>query len=165
MLASGTSSLAVLAVVIATASAGVAGASAYFAWHQIQQARIANALPTAIDLFGDFRWTTRERHRIPELLAEVEDDVPLTRLPDEIITTAHLLDNVGLLVAEGLVPVEIVAGYMGGSVLDTWRKLQPHIEAERVLRKIEAKIRVIKRTSSTLLSPFGMRIQIGCARS
>lgn len=49
----------------------------------------------------------------------------------------HLVDNIGLLVAERLVPAELVAGYMGTSILDLWERLAPHIYADREVRRAE----------------------------
>jgi hypothetical protein len=131
--------LAEAALAVAIASAVVAVGSVIISWRQLHQARVANLLPTAIGLFREFRNMTGGRHRLSPVLADIDIDVPLTKLPleirDDALRLAHFLDNLGFLVAEGLVRPEHVAGFLGTAVLDTWQKLGPHIYAERALRR------------------------------
>ncbi|MFG1646706.1 hypothetical protein ACGFMK_41070 [Amycolatopsis sp. NPDC049252] len=47
---------------------------------------------------------------------------------------AWYYDNVGALVLHDVVDLEPVAGYLGGSIIDTWEKMCPLIEAERAKR-------------------------------
>lgn len=47
---------------------------------------------------------------------------------------AWFYDNLGVLVHHGTVSLGPVSGYLGGSVSDTWNKLEPYIEAERSAR-------------------------------
>lgn len=79
-----------LAIILAAISVGIAAASA---WRQVQQARIANALPTAIDLFREFRLKTPARHRIPERLAGFDKKTPLTQLDGDVFDVAHLVET------------------------------------------------------------------------
>ncbi|MFT9663692.1 hypothetical protein ACM0CQ_15760 [Mycobacteroides abscessus subsp. abscessus] len=44
---------------------------------------------------------------------------------------AWFYDNLGVLVHHGTVSLNPVSGYLGGSVSDTWKKLEPYILAER----------------------------------
>jgi hypothetical protein len=45
------------------------------------------------------------------------------------------LDNIGMLVVEELVRPELIAGFIGTSVVDLWVRLRPSIEAERQIRR------------------------------
>ena len=50
------------------------------------------------------------------------------------IQVSLYLDNVGVLVARGLLAPELAAGFLGDSVLRMWRVLSPFIVRERELR-------------------------------
>lgn len=129
--------MAVAAFVVAAISAAIALASAWFARGQLRQARVANSLATAFVLFREFRGMTDTRFRLGQRIAHDQDEQPPTfrELGDDVVELSHLLDNIGMLVAEDLVPAELVAGYMGNSVIDLWEKLGPSIEAERKRRR------------------------------
>jgi hypothetical protein len=103
----------VAALALAIASAVVAASTAILAWRQLAQARIANALPTAIALFAEFRRLTSERYAIPERLRGLDPNTPMSELPGETRVVAlrlsHVLDNLGVLVAEGFVKPDLVA--------------------------------------------------------
>jgi hypothetical protein len=122
---------------IALAALIVAGISAALsvttARRQAREATVANALPTAIDLFRDFRQMRDARERVADLPANQRD--PMSQLDREIVSLAYLLDNIGVLVAEKLVRPELVAGYMGTSVIYLWERLSPSIDAERQIRR------------------------------
>ncbi|TXH28724.1 MAG: hypothetical protein E6R06_00195 [Mycobacterium sp.] len=49
----------------------------------------------------------------------------------EVRDLAWFYDNLGVLVHHGTVSLGPVSGYLGGSVRDTWLKLEPYIQAER----------------------------------
>ena len=127
--------MAVAALTLAGISLGIAVVTAYFTRGQLQQAKKANDLPTAIGMFREFRGK-REARRIA--LAELPPGVhPMKELRDDVIELIHLLDNIGMLVAEDLVSAELVAGYMGDSVIALWDKLGPSLEADRKRRRDE----------------------------
>jgi len=125
--------VAIAAVAVATVSAVIAVFSVRYAKGQLEQARVANALPTAIELFREFRAMRESRHLALSQLPSTP--VPMNQLPRDVIDLAHLLDNIGMLVAEDLVSAELVAGYMGNSVIALWDKLGPSIEADRKRRR------------------------------
>jgi hypothetical protein len=45
-------------------------------------------------------------------------------------------DNMGALVAHGIVDIELVAGYLGGSIVPVWEAMRPLVEAERAARTV-----------------------------
>jgi hypothetical protein len=59
-------------------------------------------------------------------------------LPDDVAVAAfqvsQYLDNLGVLVARGLLSAELAAGFLGDSILRMWRMLAPFIVRERELR-------------------------------
>ncbi len=59
-------------------------------------------------------------------------------LPDDVAVAAfqvgQYLDNLGVLVARGLLAPELAAGFLGDSALRMWRVLSPFIVRERELR-------------------------------
>jgi hypothetical protein len=125
--------VAFVSVGVAIASAAVAGFSAYYAKGQLEQAKNANALLTAIELFREFRGM-REARRVAFAVLP-SGASPMDQIRGDVIDLMHLLDNLGMLVSERLVSAELVAGYMGDSVIALWDKLGPSIEADRKRRR------------------------------
>ena len=107
---------------------------------QVTEAKKSNTLPTAIDLFREYRSIEMERAR--RLLADQMPRLDTTRgmqgLPEDVAVAAaqvsHYLDNLGLLVARGLVDPELATGFLGENILRTWQDLSPFILRERELR-------------------------------
>lgn len=105
-----------LAALIISIVAGVAALVAVtVSWWQLHKARVANQLPAVVDLFGEYRspGLTTERRIVFEQIGPAEQRLPLSQLPDHVKSAAvqvcHYLDNLGVLVAEGLVQPQIVA--------------------------------------------------------
>lgn len=121
-----------LAIALSVAAIVVALLSAWYARGQLHEARRASAMPLVIDMFREFREMRGARLRVA---GTDTTNVPLTDLHGEIVAMAHLLDNMGMLVAEGLVRPELIAGYMGTSVVVVWEKLRSSIEWERQYRR------------------------------
>ncbi len=101
--------------------------------------RHANSLPVLTGMFAE--------HRSNELAAVrhyVAEDLPadlskgLQSLPlewrDRVRGLAWFYDNLGALATHDIVDVEPIAGYLGTSVLRSWEKLTPLIDAERKRR-------------------------------
>jgi hypothetical protein len=131
------------ALIVSIGSAAAALAAAAFAARQVHQARIANAFPAVIDMFGEYRSATvsHARTQVFTGLRKTDDPAPLSRLPTEIrepaLTVCHYLDNFGVLVFEGLMDAEIAARFLGNTAVALWERLLPHIDAERLLRQAE----------------------------
>jgi hypothetical protein len=99
----------------------------------------ATVLDVVIALFREFRELSPERYRLDAALRNYDASRPLSDLDPETRNAAfkvsHFLDALGYLVERELVEVDLIAGFMGGSVINLWEKLGPHIEAERKRRK------------------------------
>ena len=131
--------IAALALLVSFAAAALAYC---FGRQQTLTARQANQIPALIDLFREHR---------SESLANARDFVGsaqlwkcdlsegLAGLPQEMRVPVRELmwfyDNLGALVAHGIVDLEPVAGYLGGSVLVCWTRLEPLVDAERDRRR------------------------------
>ncbi|WP_435820590.1 DUF4760 domain-containing protein [Micromonospora purpureochromogenes] len=107
---------------------------------QLTLARHNNSLPVLIDLFREHRTA-----RLFEARQFVHNGLPkydvrrgYAGLPERerelVRDLACYYDNLGALVLHEVVDVELVAGYLGGSVVAAWKKLRPLIEAERQMR-------------------------------
>ncbi len=107
---------------------------------QLLLTRQANALPVLVDLFREFRGDRQREARIV-VFSEVQS-LDLTRgldgLPDKqrdrLRDIMWYFDNLGALVTHGIVDIQPIAGFMGGSILTAWERLAPLIYAERTLR-------------------------------
>ena len=90
------------------------------------------------------------RRLLSDELRELDPEGGMRGLPDEVARAAlrvsHYLDNLGVLVANGLLEPELAAGFLGDSALRLWRDLYPFITRERELRTQ----RPTSSTSSTL---------------
>jgi hypothetical protein len=118
-----------------------AATSIILGWRALTLARHSNTMPVLIDLFRE--------HRSPQLadarqfvyfeLANYDLSLGLDALPDDkrnlVSHMAWFYDNLGALVAHGVIDIAPVSGYLGQSVLVYWERLQPLIEAEREKRR------------------------------
>jgi hypothetical protein len=72
-------------------------------------------------------------------LANYDLSLGLDALPEDkqnlVRSLAWFYDNLGALVAHGVIDIAPVSGYLGQSVLAYWERLQPLIEAERKKRQ------------------------------
>jgi hypothetical protein len=126
----------VVAVLALLVSAGVAV-------RQLARLRHSNLLPVALDLFREFR-TPEFREHMRYLQDELWDrcppgDVAIGELGDEarahVAPVAGYFNNVGVLVANGVVEAELVQSFMGGSILRAWSRTAPYVEVERRRRQ------------------------------
>lgn len=114
----------------------------FFGRRQALTARQANQVPVLVDLFREHRSeklaATREFLRAFDS-TEIDAGLGLAALPaDKRVSVRELMwfyDNLGVLVAHGIIDLEPVAGYLGGSVMAYWNKLAPLIAGEREQRR------------------------------
>jgi hypothetical protein len=109
-------------------------------WRQLRLAQHANTLPVLVDLFREHRSVdlARARQFVHEELPGCDAAMGLDGLPegsrDLVRELAWFYDNLGALVAHGVIDIEPVSGYLGGSVISVWESLEPVVLAERALR-------------------------------
>ncbi|MCX4976245.1 hypothetical protein [Streptomyces sp. NBC_00620] len=107
---------------------------------QLTLARHSNTLPVVIDLFREHRGDdlTDARAFVYRELDTFDLSQGLSGLPEDkqnlVRDLAWFYDNVGALVTHSVVDVEPVSGYLGGSVILMWEKMEPLIQAERARR-------------------------------
>ncbi|WP_157881127.1 DUF4760 domain-containing protein [Streptomyces griseoruber] len=107
---------------------------------QLRLSQHANALPVVVDLFQEHRGVRLAQARtfVHEELPGYDLDGGLAGLPDEgrdlVRELAWYYDNLGVLVAHGVVDIEPVSGYLGGSVISVWEHMEPLVRAERTRR-------------------------------
>lgn len=99
-------------------------------------ARNSNALPVVVDLFREHRGerlaSAREfvQKKMAKSPPDTLEDLPRTeRLLVQDL--AWFYDNLGALIEYKIVDPAPAIGYLGGSVVDTWKVLGPLIEKER----------------------------------
>jgi hypothetical protein len=132
----------VLALIALVVSIIAAATSCYFALRQNTTSREANSLPTFTELFQEHR--SPEQAEARSFLGSHEFQAldlsqGLEALPPDKQQSVRALmwfyDNVGALVAHGIVDPEPVSAYLGGSVIRSWEQLEPLIMKERENRK------------------------------
>ncbi|OQQ13666.1 hypothetical protein B0675_25695 [Streptomyces sp. M41(2017)] len=107
---------------------------------QIRLTEHANTLPVLVDMFREHRSDrlAEARQVVHEKLPGYDLSLGLAGLPDNerflVRELAWFYDNLGALVAHGVVDIEPVSGYLGGSVITVWESLQPLVQAERSKR-------------------------------
>lgn len=97
--------------------------------------RQANSLSVLVGLFGEYRTDhTKAREWLGQQLDDPERTVEggYEKLPRDVVLLSHYLDNLGLLVYEGVVSRRIVGAFVGGAVVHAWRVLRPYCIAERL---------------------------------
>lgn len=108
---------------------------------QLREARRANQFPGLMDLFREYRGVemVAARRLIREKIGVCDPDRGIRGLPDDIHRAAtrvtHYLDNLGVLLVADIVNLELVAGFLGDSLIELWTELLPYIRRERELRK------------------------------
>ena len=118
-----------------------AATSISLGWRALTLARHSNTMPVLIDLFREHR--SRQLADAREFvyfdLANYDLSLGLDALPEDkqnlVRSLAWFYDNLGALVAHGVIDIAPVSGYLGQSVLAYWERLQPLIEAERKKRQ------------------------------
>ncbi len=126
----------VAAFVLSLVAFFVTAVSAY-ATHQ--RGRQANALPVLITLFQTYQTDemASARRYVFRELEHQDSEAGFDGLPEAgkgVRRLVWLYDQLGVLVTHGVVDLDPVAGYLGSSVLNSWPKLKPFIDAERQLR-------------------------------
>ncbi|MEU3290377.1 DUF4760 domain-containing protein [Streptomyces longwoodensis] len=108
---------------------------------QLRLARHANTLPAVVGLFQEHRGPqlARARHVVVNELSGRDLSEGLSAVPEKhrqlILDLCWFYDNIGALVAHGVVPLAPVSGYLGGSVIETWKVVEPMALAERRKRQ------------------------------
>ncbi|WP_043457645.1 DUF4760 domain-containing protein [Streptomyces fulvoviolaceus] len=127
----------IVAVVLSVAALGVSGLASL---RQLRLTEHANTLPVLVDLFREHRSVhlARARQVVHEQLPACNLAAGLEGLPeserDLVRELAWFYDNRGALVTHGVVDIEPVSGYLGGSVISVWERLEPLVQAERAKR-------------------------------
>ncbi|MGW4756146.1 DUF4760 domain-containing protein [Streptomyces chartreusis] len=125
---------AVMVSVVALAVSGLASL------RQLRLTEHANTLPVLVDLFREHRSVrlARARQVVYEQLPACDLSTGLAGLPeserDLVRELAWFYDNLGALVTHGVVDIEPVSGYLGGSVISVWERMEPLVQAERSKR-------------------------------
>jgi hypothetical protein len=107
---------------------------------QLRLTEHANTLPVLVDLFREHRSVrlAQARRVVHERLPSCDLSAGLAGLPEDdrdlVRELAWFYDNLGALVAHGVVDIEPVSGYLGGSVISVWEGVQPLVQAERAKR-------------------------------
>jgi hypothetical protein len=111
--------------------------SIFLGLRALMLARHSNTMPVLIDLFREhrsIRFAEGRRFAYKDL-AKHDLSQGLPGLPEEkqelIRDLVYFYDNLGALVAHGIVDIAPISGYLGGSVVMVWEKVRPLVEAER----------------------------------
>ncbi|MEU3794898.1 hypothetical protein AB0F07_34755 [Streptomyces fructofermentans] len=127
----------IAAFVVSAMALGVTGIVSV---RQLRLTEHANTLPVLVDLFREHRSVhlARARQVVFEQLPGCDLSAGMEGLPEAernlIRELAWFYDNLGALVAHGVVDIEPVSGYLGGSVISVWERMQPLVQAERAKR-------------------------------
>ncbi len=116
--------------------------SAIIVYQQKRISRQTNMLPILVDMFKEFRSFEFKRHQFyiyNQLRQECKpEETGFRNLPEaaasHVLPVSHYFDNLGVLVAMGVVDMKVVLGFVGGSIESTWAALKPYILRERELR-------------------------------
>lgn len=113
-------------------------------WHVRTSAAASarsNALPVASAAFNEFRSKEFQGHlqavwnqRPTEVPAGGFESLPET-WRDSAYRVAYFFEYLGILVAHGLVPTDLIVDFSANLVVRSWRALEPFIEAERRHRR------------------------------
>lgn len=120
-----------MSVLIAFAALVVAGTTGFIA---LRTSRQANSLAILVHLFEEFR---NKHVEARTWLTEQSDDPHRSvsgcynTLPESVVRLSHYLDNVGLLVYQGVVSRRVVGSFVGGASIHAWRVLKPYCIVER----------------------------------
>lgn len=136
--------IAAIALIVSLAAVGV---GFLFGRRQALTARQANQMPVLVDLFREHRSATLAHTRVFVHGLKSDDFDPadgLAGLPTDMQVPVRELmwfyDNLGALVAHGIIDLGPVSGYLGGSVVDCWGKLAPLVDGERKKRGLSGSV-------------------------
>lgn len=125
----------VLAIVISLAALTV---SAVLALRQTRTAAAGYALPVVLEVFDQFRtpeFFTARQYVYHSLSKEFDPPVPLPDLPVEPQTTVRMVagryDDLGKLVAHGIIDEDLVIGSNGTAIRKVWRAVEPFVLLDR----------------------------------
>jgi hypothetical protein len=113
----------------------------FLGWRALRLARHSNTMPVLIDLFREHRSErlAEARKFIHNDLGECDASRGLDGLPergqDLLRDLGWFYDNLGALVAHGVVDLDAVSGYLGGSVVASWNAVRAVVLAERAKRQ------------------------------
>lgn len=101
----------------------------------------SNSLPVVAAAFNQFRSREFQAH-LQKVWNEIPSDVPedgFQSLPthwrDSAYEVAYFFEYLGILVAYGLVPKDLVVDFSANLVVRSWHALEPFIQMERTHRK------------------------------
>lgn len=107
-----------------------------FAWRQLRATRVATQLEANVDLLREYRSTTMRLQRAQlRQLPECDPNQGLEQLSaddrEALENVFHYLDQVGMLVSVGMLEIDSIARFLGGSAQAMWRCAAPFIYADR----------------------------------
>jgi hypothetical protein len=130
--------MAIASLVVSVVALMLAGVASEL---QRRASRRANNLPVLIELFREHRdpRLARARELVYRELRQADLSAGLNSIadPDErqqVLDLCWFYDNLGALVAHGVIDLDPVSGYLGGSVMEIWDIVQPMVLAERSRR-------------------------------
>lgn len=130
--------ISIITVVISVLSLAVSGG---LVLRQTRIARDGYALPVVLDVFAKFRteeFFSSYQYVLYRFRDEFPEPVPVTSLPHEARThlrnVGGLYDDLGKLVAHGIIREELVIGGRGDSVIRVWDIIVPYVYADRRLK-------------------------------
>jgi len=125
----------VVAIVISVMSLAVSG---LLAVRQTRTAAAGYALPVILEVFNQFRtpeFFEARRYVYDDLNTEFDPPVAYTDLPADVQarvrTVAGRYDDLGKLVAHGIVGEDLIIGSNGTAVRRVWESVAPFVRAER----------------------------------
>ncbi|WP_404197242.1 DUF4760 domain-containing protein [Streptomyces tauricus] len=127
----------IAALVVSVMALGVSGLVSV---RQLRLTEHTNTLPVLVDLFREHRSMrlARAREVVFEQLPDWDLAAGMEGLPEVernlIRELAWFYDNLGALVTHGVVDIEPVSGYLGGSVISVWERMEPLVRVERAKR-------------------------------
>ncbi|MFE0174303.1 hypothetical protein ACFWZ2_18475 [Streptomyces sp. NPDC059002] len=127
----------IAALVVSVMALGVSGLVSV---RQLRLTEHANTLPVVVDLFREHRSVrlARARQVVFEQLPTWDLSNGMEALPETernlIRELAWYYDNLGALITHGVVDIEPVSGYLGGSVISVWEQMEPLVRVERAKR-------------------------------
>ncbi|MFC9931952.1 hypothetical protein [Streptomyces sp. NPDC127190] len=127
----------IAALVVSVVALMVSGAVSL---RQLRLTEHANTLPVLVDLFREHRSVrlAQARQFVHQELPACDLSAGLAGLPEDgrdlVRELAWYYDNLGALVAHGVVDIEPVSGYLGGSVIAVWERVEPLVAVERAKR-------------------------------
>ncbi|MGW3850909.1 DUF4760 domain-containing protein [Streptomyces fagopyri] len=127
----------IAALVVSVMALGVSGLVSV---RQLRLTQHTNTLPVLVDLFREHRSLrlALAREVVFEQLPSWDVSTGMEGLPEAernlIRELAWFYDNLGALVTHGVVDIEPVSGYLGGSVISVWERMEPLVRVERAKR-------------------------------